>query len=101
MDFATQERCTIIDITWNALPNFPCPITSYRIDVNDTTISPAAGETSFNYLLGDDSCGKIYQISVYAISAAGIGSKTFANQFITCARKGTTMSVNNDAQTIM
>ena len=104
--FATQERCNnSISITWNALLNDPCPIIGYNIDVNTTTISKTAGVTSFNYPLGNDSCGKTYQISVYAINAAGIGSKTFSSQFITCTRKRTTISVyiviyefNNDTE---
>ena len=80
--------CNIIALTWNALPDDPCPITGYEIDVNGTTIAVARGVTSFNYPLGDGSCGKMYWISVYAISVAGIGNKTFVNQFIACAGKG-------------
>lgn len=95
VDFATREMCNIIVITWDALPDDPCPITGYRIEVNDTTVSETAGVISFNYPLEDQSCGKTYQISVYAINDAGIGNKTFENQFITCTRKGTTISVNN------
>lgn len=86
--------CNIIAITWNALPDDPCPITMYMIDVNDAIIAVARGVTSFNYPLGDGSCGKTYSISVYAISVAGIGSKSIANQLIACAGKQTTVSVH-------
>ena len=88
MNFTTQEICTSLVITWNLVPDDPCPITGYRIDVGDSTVSRAAGVTSFNYTFGGDSCERTYPISVYAINAAGIGSKTVANQTITCTRKG-------------
>ena len=94
VDFATRETCNnSIAITWDALLESPCPITGYMIDVESTTVSVTAGATSFNYSLGENSCGRTYQISVYAINAVGIGNKRFINQPITCTRKGTTMSV--------
>ena len=63
------------------------------IDIESTTVSVTKGVTSFNYSLGNNSCGRTYQISVYAINSVGIGNKRFMDQPITCTRKGTTMSV--------
>ena len=93
--FATQQFCNSIVITWNAVPDDPCPVTGYKIDVDNTTISVPAGLTSFNYVypLGDNYCGNTYHISVYAISAAGMGSKAFTNQLIICECKGATINV--------
>ena len=69
---------------WSPLPAGPCPITDYKIDVGDTTISVGTRVTSFKHPFGDDSCGTTLQISVYAINPAGMGTKTVQSNAITC-----------------
>ena len=91
--FTTQITCDIITMTWDSLPDVPCPITAYMIDVDSTTLSAGAGATSFNYMLGDGFCGNTYQISVYGVSTSGTGSRAIRQQATTCAGKGTTVSV--------
>ena len=90
--FSTQAMCKIITITWNALPDDPCPITGYVINVQSNTIPVPAAMTSWDYRYSAGACGKTLAVTMHAMNSVGSGSTSSRNQNIICEGKRSTIS---------
>ena len=87
MTFDRKLDCDSVVINWTSLPNVPCPIIGYFVSVTGAPVFQPPNPTNYTYLIGDSDCGNSFDISVYAVSAAGTGSVSTKSLLITCTRE--------------
>ena len=85
--FDRKLDCDSVEIGWTSLPNVPCPIIGYFVSVTGTPVFQDPNWTNYTYPVRDSDCGNSFDISVYAVSAAGTGSVSTKSLLITCTRE--------------
>ena len=85
--FNSNIECDTIVINWTPLPDDPCPISEYVIDISGVAVSLSTNWTNFTHPIGDSDCGNTFDISVYAVSVAGNGSNSTESLTINCTRE--------------
>ena len=80
------QICNDIITKWTTPIDQPCPITGYsvNISVGGVVLPNTMNQTNYTLSVNSSICGKTFEISVSAISAAGTSNATSSSITVTC-----------------
>ena len=98
MSLTSNQSCNDIITNWTAsttLTNQSCPITGYNVNMNvfGDTMSGTTDQTNYTLSVSDSFCNKTLEISVSAISGAGMSNPMSSNITVACTREYCTIII--------